>query len=257
MNELDFRKRVYANPSDLDQEVLNAAASNPALQKILDELLEFNNEVSAVAHAVPVPVDLAERLLAISATANADASGRGASKPFSNNFFQYYALAASLLLAVGIGVIVSLGSDPTATEVAFGNEVIQHMYHEVNEINAIKDGSFQSSVGMPAVIAVMASADTQFNDEEFLQTTAVKFAKPCVVLPAYHSAHLMLQGSSGAINVIVINNSPVTNEYSIKDDRFSGIVIPMEDGNLILIGEKNEDLNQYKSMFSQNIEWVI
>jgi len=67
----------------------------------------------------------------------------------------------------------------------------------------------------------------------------------------------MLQGSTGAINVIVINNSPVTNEFSIKDDRFSGIVIPMGDGNLILIGEKNENLDQYKSMFSQNIEWVI
>jgi len=255
MNEQDFRKRVYANPSDLDQEILDAANSNPALQKILEEILEFNTEVSTAINAVPIPVDLAERLLSI--PANADINLTEASKPASNNFFQYYALAASLLLALGIGVVINSGSNPSAAEVVFGNEVINHLYHEVNEINAINSGSDVSEIAMPAVIEVMASADTQFNDEEFLQSTAVKFAKPCVVLPEYHSAHLMIEGSSGTVNIIVIDNSPVTNEYSIKDDRFAGVVIPMDDGNLILIGEKNENLDQYKSMLSQNIEWII
>jgi hypothetical protein len=57
--------------------------------------------------------------------------------------------------------------------------------------------------------------------------------------------------------VIVINNSPVDVEFSIRDERFNGIVVPMAQGNMILVGEKNEDLNQYVSMFSENVEWVI
>jgi hypothetical protein len=31
----------------------------------------------------------------------------------------------------------------------------------------------------------------------------------------------------------------------------------MEQGNMILVGEKNEYLNQFASMFSKNVEWVI
>ena len=83
----------------------------------------------------------------------------------------------------------------------------------------------------------------------------VRFAKPCTILPAYESAHLVLEGRQGAVSVI--NNSPVDVEFSIRDERFIGIVVPMEQGNMILVGEKNEYLNQFASMFSKNVEWAI
>ena len=85
----------------------------------------------------------------------------------------------------------------------------------------------------------------------------MRSVKPCEILPAYESAHLVLEGSQGAVSLIVINNSPVDVEFSIRDERFIGIVVPMEQGNMILVGEKNEDLNQFASMFSKNVEWVI
>lgn len=258
MDEIEFRKRVYANPREIGQDILHAASNNPALQKILDEALLMEREVSALVNNVPVPEGLAERLLALATTANSPVTqGREASKPSSTNFFQYYAMAASLLLALGIGAIVTLGGGPSQTEVAFGSEVIQHLYHEVNRINSINDGSDLSIVAMPTVIEAMAQADSQFNDEEFLRSMPVHFARPCVVLPAFHSAHLMLEGSRGAVNVIVINNSPVTTEFSIHDDRFQGVVVPMSDGNLILIGEQEENLDELKSMFAQNVGWAI
>ena len=37
MDEIEFRKRVYANPQTPDQEVLDAAGNNPDYQKILDQ----------------------------------------------------------------------------------------------------------------------------------------------------------------------------------------------------------------------------
>ena len=55
----------------------------------------------------------------------------------------------------------------------------------------------------------------------------------------------------------VINNSPVSGEYSFHDDRFNGIVVPMGEGNMVLVGERNEDLEQYKTLFADNIDWVI
>jgi hypothetical protein len=46
-------------------------------------------------------------------------------------------------------------------------------------------------------------------------------------------------------------------EFAIGDERFSGIVIPVEGGNLILVGEKQESLNNYREIFSENVDWVI
>lgn len=257
MDELEFRTRVYANPSDVDQDLLDAALSNPALRLILDEARAFEASLSAAFANVTAPADLAARLNALPGRADADDSARTASKPSSTNFFQYYAMAASLVLAVGIAAVVLLSGGPSPSEAAFGTDLIQHMYHEINEIDAIAAGTDNSAIAMPAVAQVMAHADTQFNDEEFLRAMPVRFAKPCVILPAFQSAHLMVQGSHGAINVIVINNSPVGSEYSIQDDRFDGVVVPMDSGNLILIGEKDEDLDQYKSLFTQRVEWAI
>jgi hypothetical protein len=78
-------------------------------------------------------------------------------------------------------------------------------------------------------------------------------------MPAFQSAHLIFEGTQGAVNVIVIviNNRPVSIEYSFHDERFNGIVVPMGEGNMVLVGENNEDLEQYKTLFADNIDWVI
>lgn len=257
MHELEFRKRVCANPGELDRETLDAASANPAFQKILDETLQLERDIVALTRSVSAPDTLAERLLNIPASENSIAGGREASKPSSNNFFQYYAMAASLLLALGIGAVVVLGGGPSSSEIAFGSDVIRHLYHEVTEIDAINDGTYRATATTPNVADVMAQAGTQFNDEEFLRAIPVRFAKICVVLPDFNGAHLMVEGNLGTVNVILIKNSPVTSEYTIQDDRFRGMVVPMEEGNMILIGEQDENLEELKSMFAQNVEWAI
>jgi hypothetical protein len=61
----------------------------------------------------------------------------------------------------------------------------------------------------------------------------VRSTKPCAILPAYESPHLALEASQGAVNMIVINNSPAHVEFSIQDERCIGIVVPMDQGNMI------------------------
>ena len=57
--------------------------------------------------------------------------------------------------------------------------------------------------------------------------------------------------------MIVTNNSPVDVEFSIRDERFTSIIVRMDQGNMNLAGEKNKDLNRFISMFSENVESVI
>ncbi|MCH8265147.1 MAG: DUF3379 domain-containing protein, partial [Proteobacteria bacterium] len=41
MNKIEFRKRLYANPLEVDRELLAAAGADPALQKILEQTREL------------------------------------------------------------------------------------------------------------------------------------------------------------------------------------------------------------------------
>ena len=137
------------------------------------------------------------------------------------------------------------------------SDLLAHLYGEIEEINDIKNGQVYVALNMDDVNDSMANAGTRLLSAKDSQPFDVRSAKPCEIIPAFQSAHLLIEGSQGAVSVIVVNNSPVENDFVIRDDRFNGIVIPMGEGNLILVGEQKEDLNQYKSMFAENIEWLI
>ena len=264
MDELEFRKRVYANPRDLDQEILELARANPDYQKIIDETLTLENSLGSLIDSTEIPPELKTKLLAIPEEAgqqqqthpqeNSNVSPIRARK---QNYFQYYAVAASLLLAVGIVFSLSFNDTPSPADIVFGDELLAHLHHDIEEIDDISNGESYEILDLAEVNTSMANAGTRLVSHDGTEVFEVRSAKPCEILPAYQSAHLVLQGSQGAVSVIVINNSPVDVEFSISDERFSGLVLPMGQGNMILVGERNEDLNQYASMFSDNVEWVI
>ena len=264
MDELEFRKRVYGNPRDLDDEILEAARANPDFQKILDETLAFEDSLTPLFESPEAPEGLMAQLLSLpekdeletekAPQANSNVSSIRARK---QSFFQYYAVAASLVLAVGIVFSLSFNGGPSSADIVFGDDLLAHLHHDIEEIDDITNGETYEVLDLNEINFSMANAGTRLVSHDGTQEFDVRSAKPCEILPAYQSAHLVLEGSYGAVSVIVINNSPVDVEFSIRDERFSGIVLPMEQGNMILVGEKNEDLNQYASMFSENVEWVI
>lgn len=268
MDELEFRQRVYANPSTPDQEILDATRDNPTYQKILEETQRVENELGSLLSSIVVPDGLKESLLDIPETENEEeissvAGNVGAvsgtsEKPAANaaSFFQYYAIAASLLLVIGVTFTLNFDAGPSSSDLAMGNEFISHLYHETDEIAAISSGQNLVNVQWSEVNEVMSNAGVRLAST-IQTTTPVHYANPCIVLPAYSSAHLMLRGDSGTVSVMVINNSPVDSEFRIQDDRFRGMIVPLDEGNLVLIGEEGENLEQYKELFSENLEWVI
>jgi hypothetical protein len=267
MEESEFRERVYANPGAPDQELLDLARDNPAYQKILDQTRLMETEIASVLKGVVVPKGLRESLLQIpsrNAQSNEEQAARVESVvPAGDNsaanaasFFQYYAMAASLLLVIGVVFTLTFEPGQNELEVALGEEMINHLYHESNEIAAINAGNDLVTVQWNDVSEIMLSAGVQLAST-LQQNSPVYYANPCIVLQAYSSAHLMLRGEEGAVSIIVINNSPVESEYRIQDDRFRGMIVPMEEGNLVLIGEDGENLELFKQLFSDNMEWVI
>ena len=258
MDEIEFRKRVYANPTRPDQDVLNAARENPAYQQILDQTQEFESDMASLLHDVEIPQGLEDKLLALPSQAEIGTTANFVDRTAANSsFFQYYAIAATLVMAVGVTISLTFNADLSTADLALGNEVMEHMYLEEAEINAITQGIDSSILAMPVVNLAMQESGTRLVNAEFLQGIPIRFAMPCNILPAYQSAHLIIQGRRGAVSIIVINNSPVSVEYRIRDERFAGVVVPMDSGNMILVGESTEDLDQYRDLFSNNVDWII
>ncbi|MEX2470511.1 MAG: DUF3379 family protein [Pseudohongiellaceae bacterium] len=256
MDYTEFRKRLYASPDDPGREVLDAAAANPEWQALVDRSREFERDVRDALTGVAVPAGLAERLLAIpeqpaAGVGNPVATGR------STHLLQYYAMAACLVLAIGVLFGLKRNPAPAATELVMGQDIIRHLYHEETEIDAIAAGSLNASYTMPDVNRVMAHAGTTLGTGAFLENMPVRYANPCRVLPGYQSSHLILQTADGPLNVIVINNSPVAREFTIRDERFHGRVIPMDRGNLVLIGETDGSVDDYRDLLTAGVEWVI
>lgn len=263
MNEIEFRKRLYSDPLAEDEDILACANGNPEQQALLEQTQAMEQQMQALMHSVDVPAGLEAKLLAIPAEEAAsqdtdDALAKLADRPAANaSHFRYFAIAASLLLALGVTFSLTYNSGPSAAEIAFGDEVLEHLYEEMAEINAINNRTAVNTVGMPMIRDAMAGVGTTLVSDEFMSTMPVRFAKPCNIIPAFNSAHLIVQGTNGAVSLFVINNSPVSVEYNIQDERFNGIVVPTESGNIILVGETNEDLGDYKDLFTENVSWAI
>lgn len=265
MDELEFRTRVYANPGDLEQEVLDAARANPAYQQILDESLAFEGSLAASIASTEISAGLKEKLLSIpdESSSEEDESTNAANTTVTpirarkQSFYQYYAIAASLVLAVGVVFSLNFNAGPSSADIVFGEELLDHLHHDIAEIDDITGGETYAILDMDEVNFAMANAGTKLVSQNASQNFEVRSAKPCEIIPAFESAHLVLQGAEGAISVIVINNSPVDVQFTIRDERFDGVILPMEEGNIVLVGEKNEDLSQYASLFSESVEWAI
>lgn len=263
MNEIEFRKKLYSDPLSTDRKTEAGANLSQEQEDIVKQTQDMELQMQEILHSVDVPSGLKDKLLAIPAEADKENATTAslaevAERPAANaSYFNYFAIAASLVLALGVTFSLTYNTGPSAAEIAFGDNVIEHLYEELTAIDAINNGLSAGNVGMPMIQSAMAGVGTTLVSNEFMASMPVHFAKPCNLIPAYDSAHLIIQGEQGAVSFFVINNSPVSVEYPIQDERFNGVVIPTERGNIILVGERSEDLGEYKNLFTENVSLAI
>ena len=100
----------------------------------------------------------------------------------------------------------------------------------------------------------IGSAFLQSADMEMLE---INVTEDCLVdiENGLQGVHMVIQGDVGPMTVMVIPNTPVTEEMRISDERFEGVISPTPGGNLIVVGEKQESIQQFSTMLAANINW--
>lgn len=237
MDDLQFRRSIYADPKTQDDAVVLAKNTDPAKQKFATAVEQLDVEI-AKAMQVPVPDDLYNKLILRQTLASHQQQKR------KNRI--HLALAASFAFAVGLTFNMLQDSH---VRTSLGDIALAHMHHE--------EGFFNNNAGNLVSLAALNTKMADFNGS-FVQSLGQLISAQFCPLNGTKSLHLVFQGQSSPVNVIILPSDPTLDFAShFNDNQFKGQVIQNHDNNVIVIGDKNESLQQWQNKLNENIIWSI
>ncbi len=232
MDELEFRRRIYADPETTDSDVVEAARVDESKRNFWNEQKQFDKQLKQ-ALKVDIPEDLVSKLIW---QQSADEFTR-----YKRRSRWYLALAASVAFTVGIGLTMWYHQP-----VSIGNQALAHMqYAELEKAHS------QLPVDLNMVNAKLASFGASFN--EMLE--GVEVANYCH-LSTVRSLHLIVDTPQGKMSVFVVpRRTNVTVPTEFADQQYHGESIQLERANIMIVGDKDADLSQMKEAVSKRIEF--
>ena len=263
MDDLEFRRRVSAQPSSTEKELLEFAEQHPERQAFIDEMQAFDTQISQ-ALDIPVPKGLAERILANTAaheqneeptmeprfTEQTDAPMQ---QPIDNvveasSRFKLgrlpLAMAASLLVAVGAFLF---SSEQNITYGA-GEHALAHVYHEINSLQKTK------AISLETVNKKFAELGGHLNELPG-KVTYLMFCD----FKGQKGLHLVFESEHGPMTVFIVpskNQSFGIGEDDFQDDRFEGHINRGADADTILVASLGVPLEHYNDRINHAIRWL-
>ena len=250
MNTNEIIERLWADPEDASSDLLAALAANPQLLAEQQAARDFNARLKLGLQAVNADAALRLKLLQLPEHEDnlvvADLSVASSALTASNDSIWRRALpvAASLLLVLGL--VLYYRPD---LNLELENEIFAHVYSEEHFFDSKADISLiEVNVRMEDVLGahLLTTADTEH--------LGVRYADDCWIAKE-KSMHLIVKGKTGAITLIMIPSSVASSEFNITDQRFRGIVTPTAGGTLVVIGNKEEPIEEYRKLLSANLDW--
>jgi hypothetical protein len=232
MDELEFRRRIYADPNTTDSALIAAANADESKRAFWQEQKALDNKLKQTLK-VEVPEDLASKLIW---QQSADEFNR-----YKKRSRWYVALAASVAFVVGISFTIL-----QQQSISVGDHALAHMqYADVEESHSLLP------VDLNMVNAKLASFGASFNE----MIDGVEVANYCH-LSTIQSLHLIIDTPQGKMSVFVVpnrENMKVPSQF--EDDFFHGESIKMQQANIIVVGNKNSDLSYMKEAVASRIQF--
>lgn len=157
------------------------------------------------------------------------------------------------LLPVAACLVVALGIAFWSTDkrhALLEDEIFSHMYLEGQ-----LDNANATSIPMNAVNARMEQwMGAHLELSEAVEDLEVTFAKDCWVAQQV-AFHLIMKGETGAVTVMMIPSQDKDREFNISDATHNGLVTPTDGGYLVIVGNKQEPIAEYRNLLSSKLEW--
>jgi hypothetical protein len=152
-------------------------------------------------------------------------------------------IAATVVLAAFVGARMldhEMGSGLPLSE-----EVLAHVDHEPGALKvtdvAVSDEQF-SSVVNPSVGTVDRDVGL------------VTYARSCII-NGRTIPHLVIQGEKGPITLLLMPEERISSAVTLDGKGVSGVIIPMGNGSVAIIGERDEPLEEIKQRIVDSVKW--
>ncbi|WP_153446613.1 DUF3379 family protein [Vibrio algicola] len=225
MDDLEFRRRLLSDPHDRSDEILQKILDDQQNRQYVEGLLNLDSKIEQAFH-VDVPDDLADKIIFAHSPA----------KKQVNMSSRMFALAASLIFAIGLGVgQINWGNVLVSpAHASLENMAMHHIEHGEQFISGINEGNSEQEVNAKlSVYSYRLSSDFPYH---------IYYLNHCGFSATQHALHMVFAGQHGRVTAFV------TKIHSDKKIDFTqqgmkGQIIPLEKGSLVLIGSKQENID--------------
>ena len=156
----------------------------------------------------------------------------------------WLAIAASFALAAVIATQF-LGGPVEYPSLA--DEIVAHLDHEPGALRvtnvAVSDEAF-SDVVNPSVGTMDRNVGL------------ITYARSCVI-NGKEVPHLVLQGEKGPITLLLMPEEMIDMAQTIDGDSVNGVILPVGNGSIAIIGEREEDLTDIERKVINSVEWSL
>jgi hypothetical protein len=237
MDDLKFRRAIYANPNSQDADVLAAQQQDANKMQFAKEICLLDERIKQALH-VPVPDDLCNKLILRQTLATHQVQKRKKRV--------HLALAASVAI-VG-GLILNFMQFSSAYH-NLGDYALAHVYHE--------EGSFANNetnlVSLTSLNQKMAAFEGNFSKS----LGKLIFADYCR-FDGMKSLHLVYQGKTSPVTVFIVpKNEQLDFSTDFNDKKLFGSALEFNSSNVIVVADKNESLDQWQQNISETVNWSI
>ncbi|MBA6389382.1 DUF3379 domain-containing protein [Colwellia sp. BRX10-3] len=237
MDDLQFRRSIIADPKNRDDAINAAIKDDPTKQKFAYELDALENKISQAMN-IPVPDDLANKLILRQTLASHQQHKRKTRARL--------AMAASVAFVMGLTVNFVMFS---STYKNLGDYAIAHVNHEASYFS----NNDQPNVTLASLNDKMAAFKGSF-DSTF---GTLIFADYCR-FDGSKSLHLVFQGQSSPVNIFILpDDEDIKFIASFANDKLQGKSLNFNHSNIIVVGDKNEPIQQWQERVKKNITWSI
>jgi hypothetical protein len=82
----------------------------------------------------------------------------------------------------------------------------------------------------------------------------ITYAETCPI-GGYDVPHLVIQGQHGPITIMLLPHQKISAAIPLNDANSHGVILPVGDGSIAIIGSREENLEDVQKQFLQSVTW--
>lgn len=156
----------------------------------------------------------------------------------------WLAIAATVVIAAMLGVRM-FGSGvehPTLAE-----EIVAHLDHEPWALRVTDEAVSDERLARVVPVSV-ATLDHSAG--------LITYAQSCII-NGNRVPHLVLQGQRGPVTILLMPEEKIKGPERIDGSAINGVILPVGDGSIAIVGEKDENLERIEEKVRNSVAWSI